>query len=564
MAEYAYYSPEILDFPLDESIMIVDNIQKVNENFIISNSKELRAEVYAPEINFYIKNSKDSVADKIKTVELLYSIRSIKLDYATDFEMSKDIGNKLLIVGNKEQLIEIESFFDDNEFDLYFAGGESVGKIEGTIGDLIVSLNRNGKATLLNVDQMIWFNAPKFAFLQNGVYDPLKTSINEIEKKVKSNTKYFSYKKTISYNPDICQYKGRIGKENSDICGDCANICPTNAILKVNETKELVFSDIDCETCGGCVSVCPSGALDLCATPREYVYEASSLLKDKIILIIPEVMELEHLKVSLPQNVMPLMVGGRKFLHEAHFISLFQQSGYQVVFYTDFISKGSKAALDMVNEISQRRYAKDMILVAQNQEELQSKLNEVSKIEESRYTINELGLKKREIFSARLSHLVGDNDLGTYENDNEYIHYGKVVINEGNCTLCLSCVGACNVGALTAHPEDNTLRFDASICTDCTYCEVVCPEKECISVVRDKFELKPETFGQRILAKDELFACVECGKEFAPKKAVMKIAEKMTPLFAGDKAKIRTLYCCEICKAKVMLKAQIEGKRNGQ
>jgi len=47
------------------------------------------------------------------------------------------------------------------------------------------------------------------------------------------------------------------------------------------------------------------------------------------------------------------------------------------------------------------------------------------------------------------------------------------------------------------------------------------------------------------------------GKEFAPKKAVMKIAQKMTPLFAGDKAKIRTLYCCETCKAKVMLKAQI-------
>jgi len=86
-----------------------------------------------------------------------------------------------------------------------------------------------------------------------------------------------------------------------------------------------------------------------------------------------------------------------------------------------------------------------------------------------------LGLKKREIFSARLSHLVRKSDLGIYENHNEYIHYGKVIVNEQNCTLCLSCVGACNVGALTAHPEDNTLRFDASICTDCTYCEVVCP-----------------------------------------------------------------------------------------
>ena len=557
MTEYVYYSPETLDFPLNESIRIIDDLQKVNENFMISNSKELSAEAYAPEIDFYIKNSKDDVSDKIKTVELLYAIKGIKLDFATDFESSKDIGDKLLIVGEKEQLIEIESLLSDTQLDLYFASSEFVSKIEGTIGDLVVSLNRNGKVTPLSVDQMVWFNAPKSAFVQNGVYDPLKSSIKEIVDKVLQNIKKFTYKKAISYNPDICQYKGRRTKDGGDICGDCANICPTNAILKIDEKKELSFSDIDCETCGGCVSVCPSGALDLCATPREYIYESASLLREKIILVIPEIMELENLNIDLPANVVPLMVGGRKFLHEAHFISLFQQSGFQVVFYTDFISKGSKASLDMVNDISQRKYGKDMVLVALNEEELQNKLNEVSAVEGSSYSINELGLKKREIFSARLSHLVGESDLGVYENHNEYIHYGKVIVNEQNCTLCLSCVGACNVGALTAHPEDNTLRFDASICTDCTYCEVVCPENDCISIVRDKIELKAETFGQRILAKDELFACVECGKEFAPKKAVMKIAQKMTPLFAGDKAKIRTLYCCETCKAKVMLKAQI-------
>ena len=557
MTEYVYYSPESLDFPLNESIRIIDDLQKVNENFMISNSKELLAEAYAPEIDFYIKNSKDDVSDKIKIVELLYAIKGIKLDFATDFESSKDIGDRLLIVGEKEQLIEIESLLSDAQLDLYFASSEFVSKIEGTIGDLVVSLNRNGKITPLSIDQMVWFNAPKSAFVQNGVYDPLKSSIKEIVDKVLQNIQKFTYKKAISYNPDICQYKGRRTKDGGDICGDCANICPTNAILKIDEKKELSFSDIDCETCGGCVSVCPSGALDLCATPREYIYESASLLRGKIILVIPEIMELENLKIDLPTNVVPLMVGGRKFLHEAHFISLFQQSGFQVVFYTDFISKGSKASLDMVNDISQRKYGKDMILVAQNKEELQNKLNEVSAVDGSSYSINELGLRKREIFSARLSHLVGKSDLGVYENHNEYIHYGKVIVNEQNCTLCLSCVGACNVGALTAHPEDNTLRFDASICTDCTYCEVVCPESECISIVRDKLELKAETFGQRILAKDELFACVECGKEFAPKKAVMKIAQKMTPLFAGDKAKIRTLYCCETCKAKVMLKAQI-------
>ncbi len=562
MSEFVYYSPDKLEFPLNESIKIVDDPKKVNDFFMISNSKEVKAEVYAPEINFYIKNSQDEIADMIKNVEILYEIRGIKLDLATDFENEKKIGNKLLIVGQKEQMLEFEELLGD-DFDLYFAGSESVVSIEGTIGDLIVKLNRNGKITPLSVDQMVWFDAnTKEAFKQNGVYDPLIDGIEEVAKKLRDNIEHFKYKKAINYNPDICQYKGRKTEDGGDICGDCANICPTNAILKVDEKKELSFSDIDCETCGGCVSVCPSGALDLAATPREYIYEASNLLKDHIILVIPEVMDMENLKVSLPKKVLPLVIGGRKFLHEAHFISLFQQSGAQVVFYTDFVSKGTVSALDMVNEISQRKYGKEMVLVAKSQNELERVLSEAEFIDNSRYSINEIGLNKREIFAARLSRLVGEDDLGVYENKDEYIHYGKVVINESNCTLCLSCVGACNVKALTAHPEDNSLRFNASICTDCTYCEVVCPEENCLEVVRDKFELKKESFKQVIMARDELFKCVECGKEFAPRKAVEKIAKMMIPMFNGDEAKIRTLYCCETCKAKVMLKFLIKGDTN--
>ncbi len=555
MNEYVFYSPEKLEFPLNESIKIIDEPKKVNETYIISNSKEIKAEVYAPEINFYIKNTQDSTADMIKNIEILYTIRSIKLDYATDFENEKEIGNRLLIVGDKEELLQIEKFFGD-DFDLYFANSQSVVKIEGTIGELVVELSRNEKITSLAIDQMIWFNAPKSAFRQNGVYDPIKDGIENVVNRVKKNIEHFSYKKAINYNLDICQYKGRATKDGGDICGDCANICPTNAILKIDEKKELKFTHEDCETCGGCVSVCPSGALDLAATPREYIYEASNLLKGYKILVIPEVMNIENLKIKLPKKVLPLIVGGRKFLHEAHLLSLFQQSGAQVVFYTNFLSKGTLSALNMVNEIGKRKYAKELVLVAMNEGELEDILQNAEYIKNSRYSIDELGLNKREIFAARLSYLIGEDDLGVYENKDEYIHYGKVIINENNCTLCLSCVGACNVKALTAHPEDNSLRFNASICTDCGYCEVVCPESDCVEVVKDKFELKKDSFKQIVMARDELFKCVECGKEFAPKKAVLKVAQMMTPMFNGDEVKIRALYCCETCKAKIMLRAK--------
>ena len=57
------------------------------------------------------------------------------------------------------------------------------------------------------------------------------------------------------------------------------------------------------------------------------------------------------------------------------------------------------------------------------------------------------------------------------------------------------------------------------------------------------------------LAQDELFACVECGVEFATTKAVNKIADMMAPIFAADPIKTRSLYCCADCKPKIMMQS---------
>lgn len=67
-------------------------------------------------------------------------------------------------------------------------------------------------------------------------------------------------------------------------------------------------------------------------------------------------------------------------------------------------------------------------------------------------------------------------------------------------------------------------------------------------------------FKENVLAKDTLFACVECGKEFATTKAIQKVAQMMGPIFASNPIKERTLYCCEDCKAKLMIK---QGLLNG-
>ncbi len=542
--EYLFYDQLSIDFPLDDSIEVSTTLK--DNDYIVSNVETPHAEIYAPEINFYIKNSQDTIAQKIQNIKKLYDARALNYDLAQDLDFVQEVGDKVLIVSSNDETKNIDEL-KKLGFTCIALSPKNVLDVNGYIGKLVVTIKKDEDVLDLECDQIIWDDAPEYAMKQSGVYDE-----DGIER-VKKNQGQYEYKNFVKYDSTICQYHER----NAEICGKCAEVCPTVAILKVDEEKHLEFSHVDCHGCGGCVSVCPSGALDYSQMTRDGFREVSKLYNENIALIIPRKMELEALHVELLERVLPLAIEGEKFLHEAHFLSLIQTSGNPVIFYSDFISKGTGDVIRILNDIFAKKYNKQAIFVCKNEDELKEAMKNVVSLEECRYGINEDGLKKREIFSARLANLVGEDDLGTVKTG-EHVHYGNITINEDACTLCLSCVGACNVRALTAHPEDNTLRFNPSICTNCTYCEVVCPEANCLTVIRDEIDLNPDYFKQNIMAHDEIFECVECGVGFATVKSVEKIANMMKPMFGNDEIKIKTLYCCADCKPKVMLQAHID------
>jgi DNA-directed RNA polymerase subunit RPC12/RpoP len=84
-----------------------------------------------------------------------------------------------------------------------------------------------------------------------------------------------------------------------------------------------------------------------------------------------------------------------------------------------------------------------------------------------------------------------------------------------------------------------------------------------LTIKRDVIELEPSWFKENILAQDKLFACVECGKEFATAKAISKIASLMAPIFSSDPVKERSLYCCADCKPKIMMQSYFDQKNQG-
>ena len=334
------------------------------------------------------------------------------------------------------------------------------------------------------------------------------------------------------------------------------------AILKNDEKRELVFSHIDCVGCGECVSVCPSGALKFAKLPQSVFGEIAKLYAGKIPLLIAE-SEIESAPaVQLPCGVLPFGIFGSKQIDEANLLSAMQESGSSVIVYGADVGEGTREAVELINGISRAIYGKDAVFLARNLTELQEALKWVQSSQPWAFSLNEQGLSKKEIFSKRVSAMVGDGSFGAVKSG-ELLKFGKVSINEASCTLCLSCVGACNTGALYADNSDNSIKLNASLCTTCNYCVLSCAEKDTIELQPCGVELEPGFFNYKMLAKDELFKCIECGKEFATSKAVMKIADMMGAHFANEPEKMKTLFCCGDCKAKIMIKKQIEDARKG-
>lgn len=85
MKEFGFYN----DF--DDALMLNEQIEINNENgdYLVSNSPKLKANVVAPEINFYLKNTTASVLEKAKNTLLLYEARASAFDMAKDVDYEK-------------------------------------------------------------------------------------------------------------------------------------------------------------------------------------------------------------------------------------------------------------------------------------------------------------------------------------------------------------------------------------------------------------------------------------------------------------------------------------------
>ncbi|EAL3919607.1 4Fe-4S dicluster domain-containing protein [Campylobacter upsaliensis] len=550
MLNFTYIKNEFAQ-PFDDKITLLE--KPLNEEVLITNDKSQKAEIYAPEINFYLRNSQDSILEKSKLVLKLYEMRLSAYENGLDFENTKQISNRILIIASKNEARE--SVLKEAGFKVISLDESEVLSVFGSVGELCAVVKNKDEEVELDFDILLYEKERQDFKRQSGCYDLANfKDERELLSFLQSKSPNYHFKTFITYNSSVCQYH----KRRSEHCAKCAEICPTTAILKDDEERILEFSQIDCLGCGGCVSVCPSGSLDYAPMNRDSFFKMLDFVEGSKICIIPKKMPLEHLNLRLGEGVLPFMIEGEKWLSNLHFLSLLQASGANLVFYTDFVSRGSAEAIGLLNAVFERKFGKKAIFVASDEKELENALTKLEFIEGLNFSFHNHTLTNRENFAVRLRHLIADENLGVVESG-EWLRYGDLRLNVDTCTLCLACVGACNVGALVADSKENALKFNPSLCTTCGYCEASCAEKDTLKLERSGLRLEKSYFDFRTLTKDELFACVECGKEFATKKAVEKIASLMRDKFANDEAKLKSLYCCAECKAKVMLGAMMRG-----
>ncbi len=545
------FIPPSTDYVLNASSLTILSEEELQnrsldeEPFIVSNVPTDHAYILAPEINFYIHSSNDINEEKLN---ILYKARELSFEYL-EIQKQLYVDNSLFVIGTGRVAEDFCLYANQNGFDCVLLAPSQVISIGGSLGKF--TLLFDDESTRNYAQGVLFVDIPK---RQKGVETVADFEDREsLLQTLKNRLGNIEYNDILHFDSTFCQYEGRREK----CCCACAEVCPTFGIYNDDSEKKLHFSSIDCIQCGLCLSVCPTGAIEFKEFPRTLFLEIARLYRGYAILLLDNhsLTQLQNCDIHIPEYLLPLIVPEINALTPLYLLNLIQESGYPLIVYKDNFSTTLLESVEIVNILIQKGYKELGIYAIDNLENLQHSLLNIKSIHNVQYLYVPRDTDhNRTIFAERLRYIIKDKDLGHLPSY-EHLRYGQIHIKDG-CTLCLSCVGACNVGALNANEHNFTLTFNPSLCTTCEYCLLSCPENVMI-LERSGIALNAQWFESRILAQDKPFKCVECGTAYATTASITKIKNMLLPKFGNDERKIRTLECCPDCKVKIMAKGMM-------
>jgi len=374
----------------------------------------------------------------------------------------------------------------------------------------------------------------------------------------------------VSYDPAICAHS-RNGQTG---CSNCIDNCPSSAIFSDGD-KVRVAHKI-CDGCGHCSSSCPTGAISYAYPDRADLIKQSQIMvstylaaggKNPVLLVHEHehgdrlIASMARFGDGLDGHVLPLAV--QSIAHIGHdALSAFFTSGVQSVVVLASLKKQNElSALEFQAELTNTflramKFDKAMqvqLVCEDDPDKVAEVLNAIAKIRTPAPQNISAGKNKRETARLALSNLNAMAPASLEVLDlPSHAPYGQIVIDTENCTLCLSCVGACPAGALGDHENRPQVSFTEHSCVQCGLCRVTCPEKVISLVPRYNFD--KAALSPIVLNEEEPFECSKCGKPFGSKSSI----EKVIGILAGKNPMFQTsdqlalLKMCENCRVITM------------
>jgi ferredoxin len=365
----------------------------------------------------------------------------------------------------------------------------------------------------------------------------------------------FQKPRYFDYDASICAHSvnGKVA------CRQCIDACPAEAIQSLGDIIEV--DPYLCQGGGSCSTVCPSGAIRyLYPNLRDNGLRLRNTIacyreqggKDAILLF--------HAREFSPQaylqaydNLLPVAVEEVASVGMDLCLSALAYGATQVVLYADDqVPVSSLASLeqqvDWVQElIIGLGLQRDAIAICKHEAALAT-LDAVPAVDAAEY---DMPPGKRNAILQALDHLVA-----RLRPEAEWVElpagapFGEAIIDADKCTLCMACVGACPGKALQdgSNREVPEVFFIEGNCLQCGACVQTCPE-DAIGLTPRLLLRREARNRARTLNRDEPFACIACGKPFAPASVIRKMQEKLKDhyMFAGERALDR-LKMCDNCR----------------
>ena len=408
--------------------------------------------------------------------------------------------------------------------------------------------------------------------------DPLDQALAAAE--MASMIGEFEKPRFFSYNPRTCAHS-RSAKQG---CNRCIDVCSTAAISA--DGDHVRVEPHLCMGCGACSTVCPSGAMSYgYPAVNEVGLRLKTLLKtfsaaggrNGLVLIHdgPGTRLIEQgarplgKGVSgrgLPARVLPLAVHHvaaagidlwlAALAYGASEVRVLL-SGAEAPEYAEALRKQAGIAQAILTGLGYEGLHVDVIDAAANDWRGALWSMAPSQAVTRAATFN-VAADKRQTLEFAIDHLATNaaapaSMIGLPGG----APFGALAINRDTCTLCLSCVGACPVSALSDNAETPQLRFLERNCVQCGLCISTCPEKA-ISLV-PRLNLGESARKLQVLNEAEPFNCVRCSKPFGTRQMIDSMTARLSAhsMFSGGTA-LRRLQMCADCRVVDMMENPAE------